>query len=67
MLIEVPRVDAAEPMLVPGNPVKLSGAPEGPVAPLPGLGEHTEAVLRESLALDDREIEALRREGVIGP
>jgi formyl-CoA transferase len=65
MLIEVPRVDAAEPMLVPGNPVKLSGAPEGPLAPLPGLGEHTEAVLRESLGLDDRELESLRRDGVI--
>src|SRR5262245_18630524 len=67
MLIEVPRADAAEPMLMTGNPVKFSGAPEGPVAPLPGLGEHTEAVLREALALDDAEIAALRREGVIGP
>ena len=66
MLIEVPRADgAAQPMLVVGNPVKLSAAPEGPIAPMPGLGEHTEAVLREALALDDRELEALRREGVI--
>ncbi len=65
MLIEVPHAGAAQPMLVVGNPVKLSAAPEGPLAPMPGLGEHTEAVLRESLAIDDRELEALRREGVI--
>jgi len=54
-------------MLVVGNPVKLSGAPEGPLAPMPGLGEHTEAVLRDTLALDDAELAALRREGVISP
>ena len=47
--------------------MKLSAAPEGPLAPLPGLGEHTEAVLREALALDDGELDALRREGVISP
>jgi crotonobetainyl-CoA:carnitine CoA-transferase CaiB-like acyl-CoA transferase len=67
MLIEVPRSDDPRPMLVSGNPVKMSGAPEGPIAPMPGLGEHTDAVLREALALDDRELEALRKEGVIGP
>ena len=67
MLIEVPRADGARPMLVSGNPVKLSAAPEGPFTATPCLGEHTEAVLREALALDDREIEALRRKGVIGP
>ncbi len=68
MLIEVPRADGApQPMLVVGNPVKLSAAPEGPLAPMPGLGEHTEAVLREALALDDVELAALRREGVISP
>ncbi len=64
MLIEVPRVDDPRPMLVPGNPVKLSGAPEGPVAATPCLGEHTEAVLRE-VGIDDRELEVLRRDGVI--
>jgi len=67
MLIEVPRADDPRPMLVTGNPVKLSGAPEGPITPLPGLGEHTDAVLREALALDDAELAKLRREGVIGP
>jgi formyl-CoA transferase len=65
MLIEVPRADGGDPMLVCGNPVKLSAAPEGPLAPMPGLGEHTEAVLREALALGDAELAALRREGVI--
>ena len=33
MLIEVPRADGARPMLVSGNPVKLSDVSEGPVAP----------------------------------
>jgi crotonobetainyl-CoA:carnitine CoA-transferase CaiB-like acyl-CoA transferase len=68
MLIEVPRADGApQPMLVVGNPVKLSAAPEGPITPMPCLGEHTAAVLREALALDDAELAALRRDGVIGP
>jgi len=66
MLIEVPRVDAETPMLVSGNPVKLSAAPEGPVSRSPTLGEHTDAVLREC-GVDDAELAALRREGVIGP
>jgi len=70
MLIEVPRPDRPEhtsPMLVVGNPVKLSGAPEGPVRRFPSLGEHTDAVLRETLGLGDAELAALRAEGAIGP
>jgi len=66
MLIEVPRDDAEQPMLVVGNPVKLSAAPEGPISRFPGLGEHTDAVLRES-GVGEVELAALRRDGVIGP
>jgi len=66
MLIEVPRPDAERPMLVAGNPIKLSDVAEGPVAPFPGLGEHTDAVLRERLGLSVGELAALRERGVIG-
>jgi crotonobetainyl-CoA:carnitine CoA-transferase CaiB-like acyl-CoA transferase len=65
MLIEVPRPDAERPMLVVGNPVKLSAAAEGPVARFPRLGEHTDFVLRETLQLEDGELAALRSQGVI--
>jgi crotonobetainyl-CoA:carnitine CoA-transferase CaiB-like acyl-CoA transferase len=65
MLIEVPRPDGGDPMLVVGNPVKLSRVSEGPVASFPSLGEHTDGVLRETLALSDAELAALREQGVI--
>jgi crotonobetainyl-CoA:carnitine CoA-transferase CaiB-like acyl-CoA transferase len=66
MLIEVPRPDAERPMLVVGNPVKLSRVAEGPVRSFPGLGEHTDEVLREVLELDAEEIAALREAEAIG-
>jgi formyl-CoA transferase len=65
MLIEVPRPDADRPMLVVGNPVKLSRMAEGPVRSFPGLGEHTDQVLREVLDAPADELDALRRDGVI--
>ena len=67
MLVEVPRTDGVEqPVLVPGNPVKMSGVAEGPETRIPWLGEHTDEVLRAELGLDDDALAALRREGVIG-
>lgn len=65
MLIEVPRPDGEKPFLVSGNPVKMSRLAEGPVAPPPRLGAHTEQVLRELLAADDAELARLRGEGAI--
>ena len=67
MLIEVPRDDAERPMLVVGNPVKLSDVAEGPVRRFPSLGEHTDEVLREILDLGDDELAALHQTGAIGP
>jgi formyl-CoA transferase len=64
MLIEVPRPDGGRPMLVVGNPVKLSRASEGPVTPTPALGEGGDDVLR-SCGFADAEIAALRTAGVI--
>jgi len=66
MLIEVPRPDAERPLLVVGNPVKLSRMAEGPVRRFPGLGEHTGDVLRADLGLTDAEIAELRARGAIG-
>jgi formyl-CoA transferase len=66
MLVEVPRTDGvASPVLVPGNPVKLSKVAEGPESRVPWLGEHTDAVLSAELGCDAAELEALRAEGVI--
>jgi crotonobetainyl-CoA:carnitine CoA-transferase CaiB-like acyl-CoA transferase len=66
MLVEVARTDGIEqPVLVPGNPVKLSRMPDGPDERVPWLGEHTDEVLRDELRLDPVEISALRAAGVI--
>ncbi|MCG8592258.1 MAG: CoA transferase [Proteobacteria bacterium] len=66
MLIEVPRPDGGRPMLVVGNPVKLSRTAEGPVERFPRLGEHTDSVLQETLGLGPDEIRELREQGAIG-
>jgi len=66
MLVEVPRTDdVAEPVLVPGNPVKLSKMADGPETRVPWVGEHTDEVLRKELGLGDGELAALRSAGVI--
>jgi len=66
MLVELPRDDGGEPVIVPGNPIKLSNVVEGPDERVPWLGEHTASVLREVLGLDESEIDALAADGVIG-
>ena len=67
MLVEMPRVDdVPDPVLVPGNPVKLSKMADGPETRVPWIGEHTDAVLRDELGIDDDELTALRADGVIG-
>ncbi|MEL7210196.1 MAG: CaiB/BaiF CoA-transferase family protein, partial [Actinomycetota bacterium] len=66
MLVEMPRTDAVDdPVLIPGNPVKLSEVAEGPEERVPWVGEHTDAVLAAELGLDDDRLRALRRAGVI--
>jgi formyl-CoA transferase len=65
MLIEVPRTDSERPMLVVGNPIKMSGLSEGPIESFPGLGEHTDEVLRQTLSLGNDELAALRADGAI--
>jgi len=66
MLVELPRTDGVDqPVLVPGNPVKLSDVAEGPETRVPWLGEHTDEVLRAELGLDGDRLAALRAAGVI--
>jgi crotonobetainyl-CoA:carnitine CoA-transferase CaiB-like acyl-CoA transferase len=66
MLVEMPRVDGVdEPVLIPGNPVKMSDVAEGPETRVPWVGEHTAEVLASELGLDDDTLGALRSEGVI--
>jgi formyl-CoA transferase len=66
MLVEMPRVDGVdEPILIPGNPVKLSKMAEGPETRVPWVGEHTTDVLRDELGIDDAELAKLRDAGVI--
>ena len=66
MLVEMPRTDGvADPVLVPGNPVKLSKMSEGPETRVPWVGEHTAAVLATELGLTDADLAGLRERGVI--
>ncbi len=67
MLVEHPRVDGIDqPVLIPGNPIKLSAMQEGPETRVPWLGEHTADVLRDELGYDDERVASLRADGVIG-
>lgn len=65
MLVELPRTDGVEqPVLIPGNPIKMSDVAEGPETRIPWLGEHTDQVLIE-LGLEDTRIAALHESGAI--
>jgi crotonobetainyl-CoA:carnitine CoA-transferase CaiB-like acyl-CoA transferase len=66
MIVEMDRVDGVDqPVLVPGNPVKLSKVAEGPETRVPWTGEHTRKVLADELGLSERQLDALAEQGVI--
>ncbi len=66
MLVEMPRTDGVDdPILIPGNPVKLSKVAEGPETRVPWVGEHTDEVLRAELGASDEQLAAWRSAGVI--
>ena len=66
MLVEHPRTDGvAQPVLIPGLPVKFAEVAEGPETRVPWLGEHTDAVLADELGLGPAELADLREAGVI--
>jgi crotonobetainyl-CoA:carnitine CoA-transferase CaiB-like acyl-CoA transferase len=55
----------AGPQTITGTPIKLSATPGSPGGPAPLLGEHTAAVLKELLGLDNQAITELEQAGVI--
>ncbi len=66
MLVEVPRTDGEpDPVLIPGNPVKLSGVAQGPESYPATVGQHTAEVLGDVLGLSEPELATLRAAGVI--
>ena len=66
MQIEVPHPQSAEGNVsLIANPIKFSETPVSYDRHPPVLGEHTEEVLKQSLGLQDDEIEKLRKHNVI--
>jgi formyl-CoA transferase len=66
MLVEMERTDGVDqPVLIPGNPVRMSDVAIGPDRRPPWLGEHTDAVLAAELGLSGAALAALRTSGVI--
>ena len=52
-------------LLVPGSPLKSPGDQAIPPTRAPGLGEHTESVLRDLLGFDQARVADLRARGII--
>jgi len=66
MVVAMPRTDGVEPpVLVPGNPLKMSRVAEGPETRVPWVGEHTAELLEVELDLGPDELARLRADGVI--
>lgn len=65
MLVEIPRPEGGDPVLTPGNPIKMTKMADGPETRMPWVGEHTDEVLAAELGLDDAAIAALRDKGVV--
>ena len=66
MIVAMERTDGvADPVLIPGNPIKIEGLAEGPERRVPWLGEHTDEVLAEDLGLDVDALASLRANGII--
>jgi crotonobetainyl-CoA:carnitine CoA-transferase CaiB-like acyl-CoA transferase len=66
MAVAVPRPDGVDqPVLVPGNPVRLSKMAIGPERPVPWLGAHTDEVLATELGLGADALAELRAQGTI--
>ncbi len=65
MLPRVEHPGSAEPVAVPGVPVKLSATPGGVRHRAPLLGEHTSAVLKD-LGIGPERIADLAQRGIVG-
>jgi crotonobetainyl-CoA:carnitine CoA-transferase CaiB-like acyl-CoA transferase len=66
MLVEMDRPDGvSQPVVFPNNPIRMSGALDGPARRVPWFAEHTDEVLRRDLGLDDAKLAELHEAGVI--
>ena len=65
MVVELRHPDGASTR-GPGNPIKLSRSEVEQYSAAPLLGQHTDQVLQDCLALAPSEVSRLRKEGVIG-
>lgn len=65
MIVEYEHPEVGRVRL-PGNPIKMSGVDTTISTPAPGLGEHTDEVLRQVLSLSTDRIAALRKQRAIG-
>ena len=66
MLTALERTDGVEqPVLIPGNPIKMSKVSQGPETRVPWLGEHTDEVLASELGLSAERLAELRELGAI--
>ena len=61
--VDMPMRDGSTQRAV-ASPVEFLGAPTAPTRPVPQLGEHTEAALRE-VGFDDAALARLRATGAI--
>ncbi len=64
-MIEQMTATNDEPLRFVASPLKLSATPPEVTSPPPGLGQHTDEVLRDVLGLDEDTIAAYHRDGVV--
>lgn len=67
MLISTERTDGGDPLLQPGNPIKMSDVAQSPTKRFPWVGEHTAEVLSNLGGLSPAELDELAASGVISP
>ncbi len=65
MAVAMEDPTSSNPVLIPGNPIKMSRTPEGPETRVPWLGEHTSEVLQSELAIDNHHLDDLKSRGII--
>ena len=65
MLVGFPDHPQGRALQVAGNPIRLSRHQDQPLAPAPGLGEHTQAILTRLLGMDAATIRDLKTAGAV--
>ena len=66
MMVELPS-GTERPVLMPGNPIKMSRTAEGPLHIYPSPGQDTQRILSRLLGLQQDEIDGLGENGAFGP